>query len=107
MGDALRRRDRVALEVVADVDEEVQVVALPRDLRVRAGRGVAGRAGRPAVDAERTHSVPSQRLPTLSAGPPYSPAPSWPSTAGAAAACGMLVVGTSETVSVSLPLPPV
>jgi hypothetical protein len=70
---------------------------------------VVGSPGVPDVPQSTpsgTHPVPSQRLPTFSAGPAYSPAPSWPSTAGAADACGMLVVGTSETVSVSLPLPP-
>jgi hypothetical protein len=43
--DALGRLDGVALEVVADADEEVEVVAVPRDLRGRAGA---------AVDAVRT-----------------------------------------------------
>ena len=50
VGDALRGRHRVRLEVVLDVDQEVQVVAVAGDLGVRAA-GRAGGGGGPAVDA--------------------------------------------------------
>ncbi len=52
VADALRRGDRVALEVVADVDEEVQIVAVARDLGVGAVRRPR-RARGAAVDADR------------------------------------------------------
>src|SRR4051794_39182777 len=45
---------------------------------------------------------PDQRRLRSSAGPVYSPAPSAPSIVGAAAACGIVVTGTSDIVRFSL-----
>src|SRR5215212_5323481 len=52
------------------------------------------------------HGWPSHALPTSSAGPVYSPAPSCASTAGAAAAVGIAVRGTTVIVRSSKPEPP-
>ena len=73
MRDALRRRDRVALELVADCDEDVQLVAVPGELRVRRRRvadrlaavdagGLAGRALPALADVQRRPAVLARAL---------------------------------------------
>ena len=84
--DALRGLDRVALELVADADEEVQVVAVARDLGVCPGAAVAGfrnarRALPTLADVERRAAVLAGALGTVER--------------RRGAASGIVVVGTS------------
>src|SRR3954470_10641158 len=67
---------------------------------------VASPQSTPAGTQSRVLPPGSHLRPMSSASPVYSPAPSTPSTDGAAAAAGIVVLGTTPSVSVSLPVPP-
>src|SRR3954471_22685865 len=60
----------------------------------------------PAGTQSRVVPPGSHLRPMSSASPVYSPAPWTPSTVGAVAAAGIVVFGTTPSVSVSLPVPP-
>jgi hypothetical protein len=55
--------------------------------------------------AAEVQSLPSHRREMSSASPGYSPALSTPSTVGAAAACSMVVRGTSSSAALLVDVP--
>ena len=71
----------------------------------RAGRAPEAPQSTPAGEQSRVAPPGSHMRPMSSASPVYSPAPSAPSTVGAVAAAGIVVLGTMPSVRSSKPVP--